>query len=360
MRSLAERIDGLEIRWVGGHRGFESSIVTAAGHDVDRLWLRSLRSVDLSLNTAADPVRLAASVPQAAAILTRWRPRAIFTTGGYVAIPVLTAAVAARIPSLMWEGNRVAGRSVRATARLASAIAVSFADTCEALPGPCFVTGTPIRTFTGIERQPARQRMKLPADVPVVLVFGGSQATRRLNDAVADALPQLVERVALLHLTGESSYADALRRRAALPEGRRDRYVPYPFLREEMADALVAADLLVGRAGSSTLAEATAIGLPLVVVPYPHAAAHQLANARHLADSGAARLVADEDFDGQALLDASRILDDAEARQRMATASRALGRPGAADAVAELVTALAERTPLPSRERVDRLAREAA
>jgi UDP-N-acetylglucosamine--N-acetylmuramyl-(pentapeptide) pyrophosphoryl-undecaprenol N-acetylglucosamine transferase len=130
----------------------ESSIVPASGHRLDRLWLRSLRTVDLSVATIADPLRLGASVPQAAAILVRFRPHVIYTTGGYVAIPVLTAAAAGRVPALLWEGNRVPGRSVRATARLASAIAVSFEGTCGVLPGRCFVTGTPIRPFAGIDR----------------------------------------------------------------------------------------------------------------------------------------------------------------------------------------------------------------
>ncbi len=99
--------------------------------------------------------------------------------------------------------------------------------------------------------------------------------------------------------------------RDRLPDDLRDRYLPFAFLREEMADALVAADLLVGRAGSSTLAEASAIGLPVIVVPYPHAAGHQEANARDLVAAGAARLVPDDAFDAQALLEAARLLSDA-------------------------------------------------
>ncbi len=360
LRSLADQVDDLDIQWLGGHRGIESSIVPGAGYELDRLWLRSLRTVDLSYHTVADPLRLVASVPQAAALLARFRPRAIFTTGGYVAVPVLTAAAAGRIPSLLWEGNRLAGRSVRATARMATAIAVTFEETCRSLPGRCFVTGTPIRPMSGIDRAEARARLALSAELPTLLVFGGSQAVRRLNDAVADALPKLLERANVVHLTGESSYAEALRRREALPLERRARYRPFPFLRDEMADALVAADLLIGRAGSSTLAEATAVGLPMVVVPYPHAAAHQVANALGLVAAGAAQLIADEDFDGPALLRASAILDDGPALAAMSAASRALGRPGAARATAELLLALAEHRPLASPERVERLAREAA
>lgn len=332
----------------------------AAGYRLDRLWLRSLRTVDLSVNTVADPVRLGASLPQALAFLVRWRPRAILTTGGYVSIPVLTAAKAAGVPSLVWAGDRIPGRSIQATARLASAMAVSFKGSCESLAEPCFVTGTPIRPLDGIDRAAARERLKLPASGPVLLVFGGSQAVRRLNEAVAGALPGLLERTAVLHITGEAAYADALRGREALPEAYRARYRPYPALHSEMADALVAADLLVGRAGSSTLAEAAAVGLPLVVVPYPHAAAHQAANARQLVDAGAASLIADEDFDAAALLEASRLLHDPVALERMSAASRTQARPAAARAVAELLLSLAERRPLPSPDHVTRLSREAA
>jgi UDP-N-acetylglucosamine--N-acetylmuramyl-(pentapeptide) pyrophosphoryl-undecaprenol N-acetylglucosamine transferase len=177
---------------------------------------------------------------------------------------------------------------------------------------------------------------------------------------VADALPSLVERIAVLHLTGESGYAAALKRREALPEDRRERYRPLPFLRDEMAQALVAADLLVGRAGSSTLAEAAAVGLPMVVVPYPHAAAHQEANARELVDAGAAEIIHDADFDGPALERACAILSDEPRRARMADAARRAGKPGAAGATAELLLDLAEHRALPDAERIERLAREPA
>jgi UDP-N-acetylglucosamine--N-acetylmuramyl-(pentapeptide) pyrophosphoryl-undecaprenol N-acetylglucosamine transferase len=124
-----------------------------------------------------------------------------------------------------------------------------------------------------------------------------------------------------------------------------------------MLPALVAADLVVGRAGSSTLAEVTALGLPAVIVPYPHAGAHQGANAAVLASAGAARVIADDDFDADALVAATELLFDESARASMAAASRELGRPGAADAVAALVMAMAGRRPLPAAETIERLAR---
>jgi UDP-N-acetylglucosamine--N-acetylmuramyl-(pentapeptide) pyrophosphoryl-undecaprenol N-acetylglucosamine transferase len=127
-----------------------------------------------------------------------------------------------------------------------------------------------------------------------------------------------------------------------------------------MLPALAAADLVVGRAGSSTLAEATAFGLPIVVVPYPHASGHQKANARELVEAGAARVIDDDAFDAAALLDASALLEDAAAHLAMSAAARSLGRPGAAEAVARLVLAVAEGRPLPDADALERLSRGAA
>jgi UDP-N-acetylglucosamine--N-acetylmuramyl-(pentapeptide) pyrophosphoryl-undecaprenol N-acetylglucosamine transferase len=305
-----------------------------------------------------DPVRLAASVPQALWWLIGRRPAAIFTTGGYVAIPVLIAAKVLGIPSLLWEGNVIPGKSVRATARLASALAVSFEATCAALSStaPCFVTGTPIRDVGAIDRLAAREHLGLAPDAHLVVIFGGSQAVRRLNDAVTEALPQLVQKADVIHVAGPDGLANAAAARDALPEPQRARYRPEAFLGEGLLEALAAADLVVGRAGSSTLAEVAAFGLPMVVVPYPHAGAHQRANADVLADAGAATIVADEAFDAAALLAATAILDDPVRHVTMAAAARSLGRPGAAAAVAELLVALAERRALPDATAVARMA----
>ena len=132
--------------------------------------------------------------------------------------------------------------------------------------------------------------------------------------------------------------ADAGAARQALPEAVRTRYLPEPFLTDRMADALVGADLVVGRAGSSTCAELAAVGVASILVPYPYAGAHQRYNAAYLADEGAAVMVADEDLDAQRLAaEASALLDD-DRRHAMGRAARALGRPdAAADLAAELV-----------------------
>lgn len=356
--ALRRRPGRTDLAWVGGRRGLEDRLVPPAGIPFRRLLLRSLRTVQRDVHLVLDPIRLAISIPQAAWWLARERPAAVFTTGGYVAIPVLLAARALGIPTLLWEGNVVPGRSVRATARLASAIAVSFEETCAALAAGkrCFVTGTPIRDVASIDRLAARQRLGIGAGERLVVIFGGSQAVRRMNTAVAEALPKLVEKATVIHVTGEDGMAAAESAKAGLPEPVRARYRPSAFLGEDLLAAMAAADLVVGRAGSSTLAESTAFGLPIIVVPYPHAGAHQSANAMSLVNAGAAEVIADEAFDAKALLDAVSILDDPARHATMAAAARSLGRPGAAGAVAEILTALAERRPLPDQAAVTRLA----
>jgi UDP-N-acetylglucosamine--N-acetylmuramyl-(pentapeptide) pyrophosphoryl-undecaprenol N-acetylglucosamine transferase len=357
---LTARRPDVEIDWIGGRRGFESQLVPAAGLPLHRLWLRSLRSVDASIASLLDPLRLLASLPQAVGLLLRRRPDAIYSTGGYVAIPVLAAAALLRIPSILWDGNAVPGRSVRLVARLATLRTVSHDETRGRLPAPTLLTGTPIRDLGSIDRAVARARLDLPPDMPVMLVFGGSQSVRRLDEAMADALADLVEEVVVLHVTGEDSFARAEALRATLPERLARRYRPVAFLHDEMTAALAAADLLVGRAGASTLAEAAAAGLPMVVVPYPHAADHQRRNAAAMVEAGAAILVADEDLDGDALRAAAELLADAGRLAPMAAAARSLGRPGAADAIAALLTSLVEGSPLPDQEQLDRTARATA
>ena len=361
-RSLRAQSDAPELAWVGGHRGLEERLVRDAepGLPLTRLALRSLRSVDLSVHAVLDPARLMLSVPQATALLLRDRPEAIFTTGGYVAIPVMLAAAPLRIPVVLWEGNVIPGRSVRTVARMATRIAVSFEATCKTLGGSCYVTGTPIRDVSGIDRLEARERLALGPTDRMMMIFGGSQAVRRFNGAVSEALPRLIERVHVLHVTGDAGYSGALGDREVLPAALRSRYRPHPFLRDDMLAALASADLVVGRAGSSTLAEVTALGLPMVVVPYPHAAGHQRANARILVEGGGARFVEDDAFDAAALLEAAGILEDPALHARMSAASRSLGRPAAAGVVAELVLGAAERRPAPDPAAIERRSRVAA
>ena len=312
------------------------------------LVVRSLRSAGLSIHTVLDPARLVAAVPQAWWLLGRLRPEALFTTGGYLALPLVLAARARGIPTLVWEGNVQPGRATRAIGRFATRMAVSFPPTLDAFPGNSFVSGTPIRSFEGIDRDAARRSFGIGPDDRLLLAFGGSQAVVRMNAAVTRALPKLVADWHVLHLAGDAGMADACAARQALPDALRARYTAEPFLTDRMADALVAADLVIGRAGSSTCAELAAAGVASILIPYPFAGAHQRYNARYMAEQGAAVDVPDAELTAERLLAETTGLLDDRRRRAMGEAARRLARPHAARALADELVALAERGPLPS------------
>ena len=345
-RALRDVRPDVELDYVGGVRGFERRLVAshpmAAEMPYHELIVRSLRSAGLSAHTVLDPARLAASVPQAWWLLRRLRPDALFTTGGYLALPLVLAARARGIPTLVWEGNVLPGRATRAIGRFATRVAVSFPPTLEAFGDNAFVSGTPIRSFEGIDRERARHALGIDPGDRLLLVFGGSQAVARLNQAVLSTLPRLLEDWHVLHLAGEAGMADAGAARQALPERVRSRYTAEPFLTDRMAEALVAADLVLGRAGSSTCAELAAVGTASILVPYPYAGAHQRYNARYLADEGAAVTVPDEELTGDRLLAEATALRDDVRRGAMADAAGRLGRPDAARSLAEELVSLAE------------------
>ncbi len=322
-----------------------------AGGDLayHQLVVRSLRSAGRDLHLVLDPVRLAASVPQAWRLLGRLRPAALFTTGGYLALPLVTAARARGIPSLLWEGNVIPGRATAAVARLATRVAVSFPPTLAAFPGRSFVSGTPIRSVAGIDRAAARASFGVGEEDRLLLVFGGSQAVARITGALDAALERLLVEWRVLHLAGSAGMPAAVALRDRLPPQLRDRYQPIPFLTDRMGEALVASDLVLGRAGSSTCAEVAAVGVAAILVPYPHAAGHQRANAAWLADQGAARLVADAELDGERLVAEAGELRDDRLRAAIGASALRLARPDAAQRLAEELLAMAERRPLPSR-----------
>jgi UDP-N-acetylglucosamine--N-acetylmuramyl-(pentapeptide) pyrophosphoryl-undecaprenol N-acetylglucosamine transferase len=337
------RPGAVELAYVGGARGFERRLVAGSGLPYHELVVRSLRSGERDVHLVLDPLRLGGSIPQAWWLLGRLAPRAIFTTGGYLAIPLVLAARARGIPTLVWEGNVMPGRATRAIGRFATRVAVSFPPTLPAFGTNAFVSGTPIRSFQDIDRVAARERFGIGTDDRLLLIFSGSQAGRRLNAALETALPRLLDGWRVLHVAGDEGMSRAEALRGRLPGLLRDRYQPEPFLTDAMAAALVAADLVVGRAGSSTCAEVAAVGVASILVPYPFAGAHQALNAAYLADAGAARLVPDAELDGERLLSEATALRDDARREAMARAALALGRPEAAATLADALLALAER-----------------
>jgi UDP-N-acetylglucosamine--N-acetylmuramyl-(pentapeptide) pyrophosphoryl-undecaprenol N-acetylglucosamine transferase len=340
--AVRELQPGVELAYVGGVRGFERRLVAEAGTmPYHQLTVRSLRSAGRSAHTVLDPLRLAAATPQAWQLLRRLDPDAIFSTGGYLAVPLVAAARSRGIPSIVWEGNVVPGRATRAIGRWATRMAVAFPPTAAAFGARAFVSGTPIRSFAGVTRDDARAAMGLGPDDRLLLVFGGSQAVARITAALEDALPAVVQDWVVVHLAGEAGMAAAEAARGRLPVGDRDRYRPVAFMTGQMAETLVAADLVLGRAGSSTCAEVAAVGVASILVPYPYAHGHQAANAAWLADQGAAVAVPDAELTGERLRAEVAALRDDARRATIAAAARGLGRPDAARDVASALLELA-------------------
>ena len=266
------------------------------------------------------------------------------TTGGLVSLPAVLGARAARVPVYLWEGNVVPGRTNRLLARVAARVGTTFDESKRSLPrGRTAVVGTPIRrSLLAWKRDSGRLAFAAGPDDAVVLVTGGSQGSERLNDAVFAALARLLRRAVVIHVVGAANLAMAEARRANLPAELRERYRPRGFLRDEMGAALAAADVFVGRAGSSSIAEPLAFGTPMVLVPFGAAAdAHQLANARAVAEAGAAAVIQESELDGDRVTSiVTGLLDDRDRLRRMAAAARKAGRPDAARQVAAELRAL--------------------
>ncbi|HYN64618.1 MAG TPA: glycosyltransferase, partial [Candidatus Limnocylindrales bacterium] len=234
-RALHDAQPELELAYVGGVRGIERRIVAGARDlPYHELVVRSLRSGGVNAHLVADPVRLAASVPQAWALLGRLRPQAVFTSGGYLGIPLVLAARARGIPSLVWEGNVVPGRATIAVGRLATRVAVSFPPTLDAFPGRAFVSGTPIRSFAGTDRPAARRSFGVEPEDRLLLVFGGSQAVARITDALESGLERLLAEWRVLHVAGDSGLVAAEAVRQRLPAPLADRYQAVGFLTDRM------------------------------------------------------------------------------------------------------------------------------
>ena len=328
------------IHFVGSSRGIEARLVPAAGFGLTLLPGRGIVR-RLSADNLAAAAGLGRAAAQALALVRRLRPSVVVALGGYASVPCAVAAVALRVPLVVVEQNAVPGAANRLVARFARASAVSFPGT--ALPR-AEVTGNPVRQeMLAVDRRAggaaARQALGLPTDRRVLGVFGGSLGARRINLAAVDAVRTWAARsdLAVRHVVGERDWdlvSDAL---PALPA---DGIVYQQIRYEERMDLLMAAaDLLVGRAGGSTVAELAVVGLPAILVPLPIAPGdHQTANGRALERAGAAVVVPDSELDGPRLAaEVDRLLGDPSALEAMAAAAAACARRDAADRVAALV-----------------------
>lgn len=332
------------IHFLGSRRGIEARLVPAAGFELTELQGRGLPR-RLSLDAVRAVAEAGIATGHAVRLFRRMRPSVVVALGGHASVAGVAAASLLRVPVVVMEQNAVPGRANRIAARLAKACAVSFPGT--RLP-KATVTGNPVRPeIAAVDRSPpgraaARAALGLPADRRLLMVTGGSLGSRRINDAVAGALRSWSGRhdLAVHHVLGNRDWET----RPALAEGSELAYVSVAY-EDRMALLLAAADLVVGRAGAGTVAELAAAGLPSILIPLPGAPGdHQTANARVLADAGAAVLVPDRELDAARLLEeVDRLMGDPGRLEAMARAAATCGRKDAAEAVADLVEKWAKR-----------------
>jgi UDP-N-acetylglucosamine--N-acetylmuramyl-(pentapeptide) pyrophosphoryl-undecaprenol N-acetylglucosamine transferase len=335
-----------EVRFlfIGGRRGLEADLVGAAGLPFHATAMPSLRDPDSRLSLVTRAALMPVATADALGEILRFKPNVCCTTGGLASLPAVIAARIARVPVYIWEGNVVPGRVNRLLGGLSQRVGATFEGSLRFFPKErTTVAGNPIRrsllTWT---RASGREKLGIPADEPVLFVTGGSQGSAAINQAVGGAISRLLRRAVVIHHTGNAHLAQVQARREALPADLRARYHVFGFLREEMGAALAAADLVIGRASSSSIAEPLAFGVPLILVPFAAAAdAHQMANAQDIAEKDAAMVLRESQLDSDRLVaQVTGLLDDPPRLARMAKAARAAGRPDAATAIAREVLAL--------------------
>jgi UDP-N-acetylglucosamine--N-acetylmuramyl-(pentapeptide) pyrophosphoryl-undecaprenol N-acetylglucosamine transferase len=291
-------------------------------------------------------LRLGRATGQAASALRRFKADAVLATGGYVSAPAVLAARLSGVPVVLYLPDASPGLAVRALAPLATRIALSFPITRQYFKGSkAIVTGYPVRReFLEADKERARAAYSLRDDLPVVMVMGGSQGAQSLNLAVSDGLEPLLHHAQLIHLCGESDEQHLRAQRARLDDSIRSRYHLFRYLHRGVADAMAACDLMVCRAGASTLAELPILGLPAILVPGTFAGGHQEKNADFLVDEGGAIKVPDVQLSQGALLPAVlSLLEDRAKLAEMAAEMRRLARPEAAANIASLVRSVARR-----------------
>lgn len=275
-------------------------------------------------------------------ILRDFKPDVLFFTGGFVAGPLAFAG--RNIPTLLFVPDIEPGLALKSLARFADRITVSAADSQKYFSKKVTVTGYPLRAgLTTWTRSEARRTFGLLSkNLPVLLVYGGSKGAHSINLAVLPRLPALLEMAQVVHITGQSDWETAQSTGTGLTSGQKKRYHAFPYLHEEMGAALASADLVVSRAGASTLGEFPFFGLPAILVPYPHAWRYQKVNADHLAERGAAVIVKDERLQEDLLLVIKDLLKNPTKREAMKSAMRSLARPQAAQTIAGQLLALGE------------------
>jgi UDP-N-acetylglucosamine--N-acetylmuramyl-(pentapeptide) pyrophosphoryl-undecaprenol N-acetylglucosamine transferase len=334
---LRRRRPSAAIEFVGGRRGLETRLVPAAGYPLRTLPLSGLKGASLPARALA-AVSAGLAVLRCLASFVARRPALVVGVGGYASGPAALAASILGVPVMLMEQNHFPGATNRWLAPRADAVCVPSDAARGRLGGVGIVTGNPVRReFAAIGPPPGGARLAL-------LAFGGSRGARSINRAMVEALPRLAAMSpppAIVHQTGPEAHQEVAAAYGAHPSLGAD---VRPFL-DDMPRRIADADLVVCRAGATTLAELAAAGRPAILVPFPFAADdHQRLNAEAVRDEGAAVVIGDAELDGPTLARAiSRLGGDRAERDRMAAAARRLARPDAADRIADVAVSLLER-----------------
>jgi UDP-N-acetylglucosamine--N-acetylmuramyl-(pentapeptide) pyrophosphoryl-undecaprenol N-acetylglucosamine transferase len=338
-RELLARRGDAHVTFVGTPAGLEARVIPREGLELDLIRSAGLKGKSLqSIGRGVGLLPLSAL--DAWRVLSRRRPNAVIGVGGYSSGPVVLLAALRGVPTLLMEQNAVPGLTNRLLARVVNAAAVTYPESLGYFAGRGFVSGNPVRRQF-FESRRANDQTETPAGAVRVLVFGGSQGAHAINMAMVEAAPRLAAatpRLAVTHQTGERD-VDMVRAgyRSA---GFEARVEPFLF---EMDREMTAADIVVSRAGATTLAELMAVGRASILVPLPTATDdHQRKNAEALLAKGAARMIEQASLTGERLaLEIEELAADVTSRGQIERSVRALARPDAARAIVEKVIAIA-------------------
>lgn len=332
---LLKRLPETEVSFAGTEKGIESREVPRLGYGLDTFKVRGFsrgRSLFDMLGNAAVLTDFAGSVRKAVSLIRKERPDVVVGTGGFVSAPLLLAAQMLGKKNLIQEQNAFPGVTTRLLSLFATEVHLSFPDSRRFLKRKkgIYVSGNPARSFSLAHSGEAGKSFGLDPGLPTLLVFGGSRGARSINNAVKQWVGELEGTANVIWQTGSLDF-EAISK-ACVPSS--NLWIG-PYI-NDMGSAYAAADLVLCRAGASTIAELTNLGKPAILVPYPYATGnHQFFNAEALAKDGAAVLISDGEIsDKGAKEKVYGLLKDGAAREKMAVACRKHGKPDAASELA--------------------------
>ncbi len=350
--AIKRRETSAEFLFVGTEHGMEAELVPRAGYPLKTIHLFGFER-RLSLRNLKNIFWTGKSLWDVRKILRDYRPDVVIGTGGYVCGPVVWVAARSGIPTLIQEQNAFPGVTNRILSRVVDAIALGYKEAAPKFSGckaRVVVTGNPVREdLLTVNREDSCRHFGFRSDVQTLLVTGGSQGARSINQAALSVHRRLAQKkeFQILHITGQTDYNNIIHTLTAekIPfnEPNTGRVIA-PYL-HEMPQALAAADLVVSRAGAIGLAELTLRGIPAVLVPYPYASEnHQEINARALERNGAAVVIRDSELNGELLSSTvQKLVSDPAILRNMGTAARTMGYPHATDEIVNIVFGLSRR-----------------